>query len=170
MMLKLESMLITVHYFSKTKICGINQAEDWVTWPNLLHRHTSKFVSFWEWSVASMRPRIWGQPRNLCLPQRWDSSPTTEACNNPPGHTFESPSVTVKTLGLLLDRAWIWLGIPGFKHDYLKEVYQSDVCFVGCGLRTGDFHGDCSEGDEKWSNSAVSAACKQPTQLLPRDA
>ena len=35
------------------KICGIKQAEDRVTWPNVLHRHTSMLASFREWSVVS---------------------------------------------------------------------------------------------------------------------
>ena len=37
----------------------------------------------------------------------------------------------MKTFGLLPDRAWIWLDFPDFKHDYIKEVYWSDVCFAG---------------------------------------
>ena len=40
-------------------------------------------------------------------------------------------SVTVKTFGLLPDRAWIWLDFPDLKHDYIKEVYRSNVCFAG---------------------------------------
>ena len=40
--------------------------------------------------------------------------------------------VTVKTFGLLLDRAWIWLYFPDFKHDYIKEAYRSDMF---CGPR-----------------------------------
>ena len=35
------------------KICGINQAEDRVTWPDLLHRHANALASFREWSVLS---------------------------------------------------------------------------------------------------------------------
>ena len=54
-----------------------------------------------------------------------------------------SGSVTVKTFGLLLDRAWIWLDFPGFKRYYIKEAYQFDVCFDACGPPTGDFHSDC---------------------------
>ena len=49
---------------------------------------------------------------------------------------------TVNTFGFLLDRAWIWLDFPDFKHDFIKEVYRSDVCFAGRGPRTSDFHGD----------------------------
>ena len=50
--------------------------------------------------------------------------------------------VTAKTFGLLPDQGWIWLHFPDFKHDYIKEVYRSDMCFVGRGLRTSDFRGD----------------------------
>ena len=53
-----------VCYFKR--ICGINQAEDRVTWPDLLHRHTIALVSFREWSVVSARLRIRAQPRNPC--------------------------------------------------------------------------------------------------------
>ena len=35
------------------KICGINQAEDRVTWPDLLHRHANALASFREWLVLS---------------------------------------------------------------------------------------------------------------------
>ena len=55
-------------------------------------------------------------------------------------------TVTVKTFGLLLDQAWICLDFPDFKHDYIKEVYRSDMCFAGPGLQTGDFHSDCIQG------------------------
>ena len=51
-------------------------------------------------------------------------------------------TVTMKTFGLLLDRAWIWLDFPDFKLDYIKEAYRSDVCFAGRGPLTGDFHDD----------------------------
>ena len=53
-----------VCYFKR--ICGINQAEDRVTWPDLLHRHTIALASFREWSVVSARLRIRAQPRNPC--------------------------------------------------------------------------------------------------------
>ena len=43
------------------------------------------------------------------------------------------PAVTVKTFGLLPDQGWFWLDFLDFKHDYIKKVYQSEVCFVGCG-------------------------------------
>ena len=48
----------------------------------------------------------------------------------------------MKTSGLLLDRAWIWLDFPDFKHDYIKEAYWSDVCFASHCSWTGDFHSD----------------------------
>ena len=53
-----------VCYFKR--ICGINQAEDRVTWPDLLHRHTIALASFREWSVVSAGLRIRAQPRNPC--------------------------------------------------------------------------------------------------------
>ena len=53
-----------VCYFKR--ICGINQAEDRVTWPDFLHRHTIALASFREWSVVSARLRIRAQPRNPC--------------------------------------------------------------------------------------------------------
>ena len=27
-------------------------------------------------------------------------------------------------------KAWTWLDFPDFKHDYMKEVYRSDMCFA----------------------------------------
>ena len=44
---------------------------------------------------------------------------------------------------VLPDWAWIWLDFPEFKHDYIKEVYWSNMCFAGRSPQTGDFHGDC---------------------------
>ena len=67
-------MLIMVCYFKK--ICGINQAEDLVTWPDLLHRHTSALASFREWSVVSAWLRIQAQPRNPCQPHNSASAST----------------------------------------------------------------------------------------------
>ena len=67
-------MLIMVCYFKK--ICGINQAEDLVTWPDLLHRHTSALASFREWSVLSAWLRIQAQPRNPCQPRNLASAST----------------------------------------------------------------------------------------------
>ena len=61
-------------------------------------------------------------------------------CAAPKGHFL---AVTVKTFGLLLDQAWIWLDFPDLKHDYINEVYWFNVCFAGRGPRTCDFHGDC---------------------------
>ena len=43
--------------------------------------------------------------------------------------------------GLLPGWAWICLDFCDFKHDYIKEVYRSDVCFACRGPRTSDFHG-----------------------------
>ena len=56
----------------------------------------------------------------------------------------------MKTLGLLPDRAWIWLDFPDFKHDYVKEVYRSDGWFAGCGPQTDDFHSDWTLLMVKW--------------------
>ena len=67
-------MLIMVCYLKK--ICGINQAEDRVTWPNLLHQHTSALASFREWSVVSAWLRIRAQPRNPCQPRNSASAST----------------------------------------------------------------------------------------------
>ena len=58
------SMLIMVCYFKK--IFGINQAEDRVMRPDLLHQHISALASLREWSVVSAWLRIWAQPRNPC--------------------------------------------------------------------------------------------------------
>ena len=57
-------MLIMVCYFKK--ICGINQAEDRVTWPDLLHRRMSALASFREWSVNFPRGSKFGP--NLEIP------------------------------------------------------------------------------------------------------
>ena len=65
--------------------------------------------------------------------------------NNIPNYFLNKiTTVTVKTFGLLSNRAWIWLDFPGFKHDNacIKEVSWSHVCVAGHGWRTGDFHGD----------------------------
>ena len=45
-------------------------------------------------------------------------------------YIINSSAVTVKTLGLLPDQAWILFDFPDFKHDYIKEVYRSDLCFA----------------------------------------
>ena len=60
-----------------------------------------------------------------------------------PCHATVRSPVTVKTFGLLQDRAGIWLDFPDFKHDYIKDVYWSDLCFASRGPRTGSFHSDC---------------------------
>ena len=67
-------MLIMVCCFKK--ICGINQAEDRATWPNLLHRHTSALASFREWSVVSAWLRIQAQPWNPSQPRNSASAST----------------------------------------------------------------------------------------------
>ena len=59
--------------------------------------------------------------------------------NGYPWKNFVPGNVTVIFRELLLARAWIWLDFVDMKHDYIKEVSGSDVCFVGCGLRTGEF-------------------------------
>ena len=51
-------------------------------------------------------------------------------------------SVTVKTFELLPNRGWIWLDFADLKHDYIKEVYWSDMCFAGHGPQTGQFQSD----------------------------
>ena len=33
-------------------------------------------------------------------------------------------------LWVLLDWAWIWIDFADFKHDYIMEVYQSNMCLV----------------------------------------
>ena len=48
------------------KLCGINQAEDRVTWPDLLHWHTSKLTSLREWLVVSAWLWIQAQVQNPC--------------------------------------------------------------------------------------------------------
>ena len=51
------------------KICGINQAENRVMCPDLLHWQTSTLASFREWSVVSAWLQIRAQPRNPCQPR-----------------------------------------------------------------------------------------------------
>ena len=79
-----------VCYFKR--ICGINQAEDRVTWPDLLHRHTIALASFREWSVVSARLRIRAQPRNPCRARNsasaWTCSPQVYSITSLP--TFMS--------------------------------------------------------------------------------
>ena len=38
-----------------------------------------------------------------------------------------SDSATVKTFGLFPDRGRIWLDFADFKHEYIEEVYQSEL-------------------------------------------
>ena len=54
------------------KICGIKPGQDQVTWPDLLHRHTSTLERFQEWSVAWTWSRIWGWHWNRCRPRSSD--------------------------------------------------------------------------------------------------
>ena len=63
-----------VCYFKR--ICGINQAEDRVTWPDALHRHTIALASFREWSVVSAWLRIRAQPWNPCQTRNSASAST----------------------------------------------------------------------------------------------
>ena len=86
-------MLIIVCYFKK--LCGINQAENQATWPDLLHRHTIALASFQEWSVVSAWHRIRAQPRNPCQPRNSASAstclyiyrmPLTPSSLSPPSH------------------------------------------------------------------------------------
>ena len=67
-------MLIMVCYFKR--IGGINQAEDRVTWPDLLHPHTIALASLREWSVVSAWLRIRAQPWNPCQPHNSASAST----------------------------------------------------------------------------------------------
>ena len=76
-----------VCYFNK--ICGINQAEDRVTWPDLLHRRTSALTSLREWSVVSAWLRIWAQPRNPCQPRN-SASASTCTCSYATEYVFET--------------------------------------------------------------------------------
>ena len=69
-----------VCYFKR--ICGINQAEDRVTWPDLLPRHTIALASFREWSVVSARLRIRAQPRNPCRARNSASAWRFFVCEN----------------------------------------------------------------------------------------
>ena len=59
-----ESMLIIGRYFKK--YVELTQAEDQVTWPDLLHRHKSKLASFREWLFVSVWLRIRAQVPNPC--------------------------------------------------------------------------------------------------------
>ena len=75
------------------KICGIKPGQDQVTWPDLLHRHTSTLERFQEWSVAWTWSRIWGWHWNRCRPRSSDDfeshrppstpAPTTPALPTP---------------------------------------------------------------------------------------
>ena len=53
-----------------------------------------------------------------------------------------SNSVTTKTFQILPDPGWIWLDLADSKHNYIKEVNQSDAFFVGHSLGTCEFWGD----------------------------
>ena len=73
-------------------------------------------------------------------------------------------SVTVKTFELLPYWGWIWLDFRDFKHDYIKNVYRSDICFAGRGPRTADFHGDCVIVIDESILDQVMAWCVQHVQ------
>ena len=45
-----------------------------------------------------------------------------------------------------------WLDFIDFKHDYIEEVYWSDMCFAGLGPRTVEFHGDCLSECPFWEH------------------
>ena len=47
-----------------------------------------------------------------------------------------------KLLGFAGPRINFCLDFPDCKCDYIKDVYCSNVCFVGRGMWTGDFCGD----------------------------
>ena len=110
-------MLIMVCYF-KT-MCGINQAEDRVTWPDLLHRRTSALASFQEWLVVSAWLRIRAQPRNPCQPRNSASASTWQTlpclmvplvCNQP----FWGRKFRGITMVMVVTRAWGLLKVELF--------------------------------------------------------
>ena len=88
-----------VCYFKR--ICGINQAEDRVTWPDLLHRHTIALASFREWSVVSARLRIRVQPRNPC-----------RARNSASAWTCLLGCFRARRLHFVFDFPCIWFAVP----------------------------------------------------------
>ena len=55
--------LVVVCYLKE--ICGISQAEDWVTWPDLLHRHRSTLTSF------RVAPNSGPTLKSLLAPEFW---------------------------------------------------------------------------------------------------
>ena len=84
-----------VCYFKR--ICGINQAEDRVTWPDLLPRHTIALASFREWSVVSARLWIRAQPRNPCRARNSASAWTwwpVIGCSKAGRRTLDDPSAS----------------------------------------------------------------------------
>ena len=68
-------MLIMVCYFKR--ICGINQPEDRVTWPDLLHRHQIFHVSAGTWS------RSWVSGNDRLFPRGSEFGPNPEIPANP---------------------------------------------------------------------------------------
>ena len=94
------------------KICGINQAEDRVTWPDLLHQHMSVLASFREWLVVSAWLGIRAQPRNPCQPRN-SASASTCLC-----------------IGRKLSSFWVeW-------HSYhiICRCYTSNTTYILCSL------------------------------------
>ena len=65
-------------------------------------------------------------------------------------------TVTMKTFGLLSDRAWIWLDFPDFKHYYIKgglpvgrvltAAVRGPVIFKVTGTLSKDFESFCDQG------------------------
>ena len=99
----------------------------------LIHRHGS-LGSFW----------VWAQPmrRHSIVTVSYWRSPYPQWCMD----LVRKQPWKVRTFS---GWAWIWLDFPDLKHDYIKEVYRSDVCFASHSLRTGDFHGDCENSDDE---------------------
>ena len=132
------------------KICGINQAEDRVTWPDLLHRHTITLASFREWSVVSAWLRIRAQPRNPCQPRN-SASASTCLLNE-----FISLSLCLRFICLSADldplSLWgvVWKIRPPIRAcvcmfilDAIscQEFYRSYLSFISQCPRTGKFRG-----------------------------
>ena len=94
-----------------------------------MDKHLTWFCEF-KHTLNSLWPSdaIWHQTSELALVQVvvWSLSSTKPL----PEPMLTAHTVTVKTFGLLPERLWIWLDFVDSKHDYIKEIYRSDVCFV----------------------------------------
>ena len=130
----MKADFMEIYFYVSTKLLSTNYIkiiETETKWPPFCKQHFPGrliYISYVTW------PRNWvAWPINVrvCLYPQFNFSKIS--CWRP-SHREDFLAFTWRRMNL----AWF----SGFKHDYIKEVYWSDVCFAGHGPRTSDFHGD----------------------------